>query len=31
MSERGFRKVRVGEVISDKIDKTIDVKIEDSV
>jgi len=31
MSERGFRKVRVGEVISDKMDKTIVVKIEDSV
>lgn len=31
MSERGFRKVRIGEVISDKMDKTIVVKIEDSV
>ena len=31
MAERGFRKVRVGEVISDKMDKTIVVKIEDSV
>lgn len=31
MSERGFRKVRVGEVVSDKMDKTIVVKIEDSV
>ena len=31
MSERGFRKIRVGEVVSDKMDKTIVVKIEDSV
>ncbi len=31
MSERGFRKVRIGEVVSDKMDKTIVVKIEDSV
>ena len=31
MSERGFRKVRVGMVVSDKMDKTIVVKIEDSV
>ncbi len=31
MAERGFRKVRVGEVVSDKMDKTIVVKIEDSV
>ena len=31
MSERGFRKVRVGEVVSDKMDKTIVVEIEDSV
>lgn len=31
MAERGFRKVRIGEVVSDKMDKTIVVKIEDSV
>lgn len=31
MSERGFRKVRIGEVVSDKMEKTIVVKIEDSV
>ena len=31
MSERGFRKVRIGEVVSSKMDKTIVVKIEDSV
>ena len=31
MAERGFRKVRIGEVVSDKMDKTIIVKIEDSV
>ena len=31
MAERGFRKVRVGEVVSDKMDKTIVVKIEDYV
>ena len=31
MSERGFRNVRIGEVVSDKMDKTIVVKIEDSV
>ncbi|MBE7019536.1 MAG: 30S ribosomal protein S17 [Clostridia bacterium] len=31
MSERGFRKVRIGEVVSNKMDKTIVVKIEDSV
>ncbi|MBQ7792835.1 MAG: 30S ribosomal protein S17, partial [Clostridia bacterium] len=29
MSERGFRKVRIGEVVSNKMDKTIVVKIED--
>ncbi|MBQ7950366.1 MAG: 30S ribosomal protein S17 [Clostridia bacterium] len=31
MSERGFRKVRIGEVVSNKMDKTIVVNIEDSV
>ena len=31
MAERGFRKVRIGDVVSDKMDKTIVVKIEDSV
>ena len=31
MSERGFRKVRIGEVVTNKMDKTIVVKIEDSV
>lgn len=31
MSERGFRKVRVGKVVSDKMDKTIVVAIEDKV
>ena len=31
MSERGFRKVRIGEVVSDNMEKTIVVKIEDSV
>ena len=31
MSERGFRKVRIGEVVSDKMEKTIVVKIEDYV
>ena len=31
MSERGFRKVRIGEVVSDKMDKTVVVAIEDNV
>ena len=31
MSERAFRKTRVGIVVSDKMDKTIVVAIEDSV
>ena len=31
MSERAFRKTRVGQVVSDKMDKTIVVAIEDSV
>ena len=31
MSERGFRKVRIGEVVSNKMDNTIVVKIEDTV
>lgn len=31
MSERNYRKTRVGKVISDKMDKTIVVAIEDSV
>ena len=31
MSERAFRKTRVGTVVSDKMDKTIVVSIEDSV
>ena len=31
MSERAFRKTRVGVVVSDKMDKTIVVAIEDSV
>ena len=31
MAERGFRKVRIGEVVSDKMDKTIVVAIEDNV
>lgn len=31
MSERNYRKTRVGEVVSDKMDKTIVVAIEDSV
>lgn len=31
MSDRGFRKVKIGEVTSNKMDKTIVVKIEDSV
>lgn len=31
MSERNYRKVRVGRVVSDKMDKTIVVAIEDSV
>ena len=31
MAERGFRKVRVGKVTSDKMDKTIVVSIEDSI
>ena len=31
MSERAFRKTRVGKVVSDKMDKTIVVAIEDRV
>ena len=31
MSERNLRKTRVGKVVSDKMDKTIVVAIEDSV
>lgn len=31
MNERAFRKTRVGKVVSDKMDKTIVVAIEDSV
>ena len=31
MAERNYRKVRIGRVISDKMDKTIVVVIEDSV
>lgn len=31
MSERALRKIRVGKVVSDKMDKTIVVAIEDSV
>lgn len=31
MSERGLRKVRIGQVVSDKMDKTIVVKVEDFV
>jgi small subunit ribosomal protein S17 len=31
MSDRGFRKVKIGEVTSNKMDKTIVVKIEDTV
>ena len=31
MTERNYRKVRIGRVISDKMDKTIVVAIEDSV
>ena len=31
MSERNYRKVRTGKVVSDKMDKTIVVAIEDSV
>lgn len=31
MTERGNRKVRIGKVVSDKMDKTIVVAIEDSV
>ena len=31
MTERNYRKVRVGRVVSDKMDKTIVVAIEDSV
>ena len=31
MAERNYRKVRIGRVISDKMDKTIVVAIEDSV
>ena len=29
MSERAFRKTRVGKLVSDKMDKTVDVAIED--
>ena len=31
MTERAFRKTRIGQVVSDKMDKTIVVAIEDSV
>ncbi len=31
MSERNYRKVRVGRVVSDKMDKTVVVAIQDSV
>ncbi len=31
MSERNYRKVRIGKVVSDKMDKTIVVAMEDSV
>ena len=31
MAERNYRKVRIGRVVSDKMDKTIVVAIEDSV
>lgn len=31
MSERNYRKVRVGRVVSDKMDKTVVVAIEDSI
>ena len=31
MSERNYRKVRIGTVVSDKMDKTIVVAIQDSV
>ncbi len=31
MSERNYRKTRIGKVVSDKMDKTITVAIEDSV
>ncbi|NLC79312.1 MAG: 30S ribosomal protein S17, partial [Ruminococcaceae bacterium] len=31
MSERNLRKTRIGKVVSDKMDKTIVVAIEDSV
>lgn len=31
MTERNYRKVRIGRVVSDKMDKTIVVAIEDSV
>ncbi len=31
MNERGLRKVRIGRVVSDKMDKTIVVKVEDFV
>lgn len=31
MSDRGFRKVKIGEVTSNKMEKTIVVKIEDTV
>ena len=31
MSERNYRKTRIGKVVSDKMDKTIVVAIEDSV
>ena len=31
MSERNYRKVRVGEVVSDKMDKTVVVAIKENV
>lgn len=31
MAERNYRKVRVGKVVSDKMDKTITVAIEENV
>ena len=31
MTERAFRKTRIGQVVSDKMDKTIVVAIEDSI
>ncbi|MDR0406330.1 MAG: 30S ribosomal protein S17 [Clostridiales bacterium] len=31
MSDRNYRKTRIGKVVSDKMDKTISVAIEDSV